>query len=78
MSEFGGIGKFLFGLGVVLLLLGGTLWLLGNLSGKVPWIGRLPGDIYIQRGNWKFYFPLATSIVISIILTLIVSFIGRR
>jgi hypothetical protein len=78
MSELGGIGKFLFGLGVVLLLLGGTLWLLGNLSGKVPWIGRLPGDIYIQRGNWSFYFPLATSIVISIILTLIVSFIGRR
>lgn len=78
MSELGGIGKFLFGLGVVLLLLGGTLWFLGNLSGKVPWIGRLPGDIYIQRGNWSFYFPLATSIVISIILTLIVSFIGRR
>ncbi len=78
MSELGGIGKFLFGVGAVLLLLGGALWLLGNLSGKVPWIGRLPGDIVIERGNWKFYFPLATSIFISIILTLIFSFLGRR
>jgi hypothetical protein len=78
MSELGGIGKFLFGMGAVLLLLGGALWLLGNLSGKVPWIGRLPGDIYIQRGNWSFYFPLATSILISLILTLIFSLLGRR
>ena len=78
MSELGGLGKLLFGLGVVLLLLGGTLWLLGNLSGKVPWIGRLPGDIVIERGNWKFYFPLATSILLSLLLTLILSFFGRR
>jgi hypothetical protein len=78
MSELGGIGKFLFGMGAVLLLLGGALWLLGNLSGKVPWIGRLPGDIVIERGNWKFYFPLATSILISLVLTLIFSLLGRR
>ena len=78
MSGLSGLGKLLFGLGVVLLLLGGTLWLLGNLSGKVPWIGRLPGDIVIERGNWKFYFPLATSILLSLLLTLILSFFGRR
>ena len=78
MSELGGIGKFLFGLGVVLLLLGGALWLVGNLGGKVPWIGRLPGDIVIERGGWKFYFPLATSILLSLVLTLIFSLFGRR
>ena len=78
MSGLGGIGKLLFGLGVVLLLLGGTLWLVGNLGGKVPWIGRLPGDIVIERGGWKFYFPLATSILLSLLLTLILSFLGRR
>lgn len=78
MSGLGGIGKLLFGLGVVLLLLGGTLWLLGNLGGKVPWIGRLPGDIVIERGGWKFYFPLATSILLSLLLTLILSLLGRR
>jgi hypothetical protein len=78
MSELGGFGKLLFGLGVVLLLLGGALWLVGNLSGKVPWVGRLPGDIVIERGNWKFYFPLATSILLSLLLTLILSLFGRR
>ena len=78
MPELGGLGKLLIGFGVVMIILGGIFLLLGNLSGKVPWIGRLPGDIYIQRGNWSFYFPLATSILLSIILTLIFSLFGRR
>jgi len=77
MPELGGLGKLLIGFGVVMLILGGIFLLLGNLSGKVPWIGRLPGDIYIQRGNWSFYFPLATSILLSIILTLIFSLFRR-
>jgi len=78
MPELGGLGKLLIGFGVVMIVLGGIFLLLGNVSGKVPWIGRLPGDIYIERGNWSFYFPLATSIVLSINLTLIFSFFGRR
>ena len=78
MPELGGLGKFLIGFGVVMIILGGIFLLLGNLSGKVPWIGRLPGDIYIQRGNWSFYFPLATSILLSVILTLIFSLFTRR
>ncbi len=78
MPELGGLGKLLIGFGVVMIILGGIFLLLGNLSGKVPWIGRLPGDIYIQRGNWSFYFPLATSILLSIILTLILSLFFRR
>ena len=41
-------------------------------------IGRLPGDITIRRGNFSFYFPLATSILASILLTLILMFLGRR
>jgi hypothetical protein len=41
-------------------------------------IGRLPGDITIRRGNFSFYFPLTTSIIASILLTLILSFFGRR
>ena len=78
MPELGGLGKLLIGFGVVMIVLGGIFLLLGNFAGKVPWIGRLPGDIHIQRGNWSFYFPLATSILLSIILTLILSFFGRR
>jgi hypothetical protein len=41
-------------------------------------IGRLPGDFTIRRGNFSFYFPLATSIIISVLLTLIMMFFGRR
>jgi len=78
VPELGGLGKLLIGFGVVMIILGGIFLLLGNLSGKVPWIGRLPGDIYIQRGNWSFYFPLATSVLLSVILTLIFSFFTRR
>ncbi|MGH7313470.1 MAG: DUF2905 domain-containing protein [Candidatus Rokuibacteriota bacterium] len=60
-------GLLIAGMGVILLL-----------AGRVPWIGRLPGDIYIQRGNWTFYFPLATALIMSVILTLIVWLLGRR
>jgi hypothetical protein len=49
-----------------------------TLAGRLPWLGRLPGDVYIQRGNWSFYFPLATSLLVSVILSLLLFFIGRR
>jgi hypothetical protein len=71
---FDSLGKLLILFGVVLALLGGLLLLVG----KVPFLGRLPGDIAIRRGNWSFYFPLTTSIVISILLTLLLSLFGRR
>lgn len=78
MPELSGLGKLLIGFGVLMLILGGILLLVGNLSGKVPWIGRLPGDIYIERENWRFYFPLGTSILLSILLTLVFSLFVRR
>lgn len=72
------LGKLLLGFGALMVLLGLVLLVAGNLSGKVPWLGRLPGDIQIQRGNWSFYFPLATCLLISIVLTLLFSLFGRR
>ena len=48
------------------------------LVGRVPWLGRLSGDIHYQRGNFTFYFPLATSLLLSVVLTLILYFLGRR
>ena len=48
------------------------------LAGRVPWLGWLPGDIHIQRGGWTFYFPLATSLLLSVVLTLFFYFVGRR
>ena len=70
MPEF---GKFLVILGVVIIVLGLLLWT-GVGSG---WLGRLPGDIRIERGNSAFYFPIVTCIIISILLSLIFSFFRR-
>ena len=67
MVGFGAFGKLLILLGVFIILIG-LLLLIGE---KIPWIGRLPGDIIIRKKNFTFYFPLATSILISIILTLL-------
>jgi len=68
------IGKFLVIMGLVIAAIGGLLM----LSGKVSWLGRLPGDIIIQKKNFTFYFPLATSILISLLLTFIFWMLGRR
>ena len=68
------VGKLLIVFGLVIAVVGLVL----VLAGRLPWIGRLPGDIHIQRGNWTFYFPLATSLVVSIVLTLVFWLIGRR
>ncbi|HTS18106.1 MAG TPA: DUF2905 domain-containing protein [Verrucomicrobiae bacterium] len=61
------IGKMLVGAGLLLVALGGLFW----LGGKLPWFGRLPGDIHIEREHFKFYFPLATCLLISLLLTLL-------
>lgn len=68
------IGKFLIITGIIIAALGGLFL----LSGKLPWLGKLPGDIIIQRKNFTFYFPLATSILLSIIITFIFWLLGRR
>lgn len=68
------LGKVLVGFGVLIAAIGGML----VLAGRVPWIGRLPGDIYIQRGSWSFYFPLATSLILSGLFTLIFWLWSRR
>ncbi|MGH7770014.1 MAG: DUF2905 domain-containing protein [Candidatus Binatia bacterium] len=53
------------------------LGLLFSLGPKIPWLGRLPGDIYINRGNFTFYFPLTTCILLSLIITLVL-YLFRR
>ncbi len=71
MNDWSGLGKTIIFAGVLLLIIIGTLILLKD---KLPFgMGRLPGDISIERENFRFYFPLGTCIVISIILTLILS-----
>jgi membrane protein implicated in regulation of membrane protease activity len=62
-----GLGRTLIIFGLLIAALG----LLLTLAGKLPWLGRLPGDITIRRENFTFYFPLATSIILSLLLTLL-------
>ena len=68
------LGRFLVVLGGVAVLAGLVLMFVP----RIPWLGRLPGDIVINRGPVSLYFPLATSIVISIVLTLILNLFWRR
>jgi hypothetical protein len=60
------IGKILMVAGAVLLAVGAALYLLKG----IPFLGKLPGDIFIQKKNFAFYFPLATSLLLSLLLTL--------
>jgi len=68
------IGRTFIIFGALFILVGILLQLLG----KLPGIGRLPGDIYIRKGSFTFYFPIATSLAISLLLSLILSFFWRR
>lgn len=67
--------------GRLLLTIGGGLVLIGLLfmgMSKLLGIGRLPGDIYYQKGNFTFYFPIVTCIVLSLVLTLVFNLFSRR
>jgi hypothetical protein len=67
------VGKFLMIIGAVVLVLGFILW-----SGFAPkWVGRLPGDIRIEREQGAFYFPIVTCIIISVVLSLLMSIFRR-
>jgi hypothetical protein len=69
MSPFAEFGKVLIVIGVVIALLG----IIISMGPKIPLIGRLPGDIYIKKDGFSFYFPIVTCIIVSIILTILFS-----
>ena len=68
------VGKLLILSGVILLVIGAIL----TFAPKLPWLGRLPGDILIQRGRFTFAFPLATCLLLSLLLTLLANLFLRR
>lgn len=74
MLGLGFLGKLLILLGVFIII-AGVLLLLG---GKIPWVGRLPGDLIVRREKFTFYFPITTSILISIILTLLLWILKKQ
>jgi len=73
-SVMNDIGKALIVLGIALILVGALF----SLGGKLPWLGRLPGDIDIKREHFRFYFPVTTCLIISVILTLLFRLLRKR
>ena len=68
------IGKWLIVIGLGLAVVGGALWVMGRVG--VP-LGRLPGDIRIERDGFRFYFPITSSILVSVALTILINLILR-
>ncbi len=69
------LARILIGLGLTILAVGLLLYF---APGAFKWFGRLPGDIHIERGNTRFFFPLTSTIVVSLVLTLILNLFFRR
>ena len=67
-------GRYLIVAGLVLLILGGLFL----AAGKLPWLGRLPGDIIVKKENFTFYFPLTTCILASILISALLYLISRK
>lgn len=71
--DIGSTARFLIGLGVLLILAGAVLLAVG----KIPGLGRLPGDLAIERGGVRFFFPIVTMLVVSVVLTVIANLFLR-
>ena len=71
MAEF---GKILIFIGLLLAILG-VIFTFGN---KLPFVGRLPGDIAVERKNYSFYFPIATCIIISVVISFILWLFSKK
>ena len=74
MPDLPGIGKVLMALGAVLLLTGALL----TIGPRIPFFGRLPGDILVVRKGYGFYFPIVTCILLSVILSVLLNLFSRR
>jgi membrane protein implicated in regulation of membrane protease activity len=67
-------------LGRMLMIAGGVLLVLGaalTFAGKLPWLGRLPGDLVYRKGSFTLYFPIASSVLLSVVLTLLLRLLRR-
>ena len=67
-------GKWIIGAGILVLIAGILIYFFHD---KLQWFGKLPGDIRVEKGNTRFYFPVVTMIIVSVLLTVIVNIIKR-
>jgi hypothetical protein len=72
--DFHALGKWLVGAGILIALVGGALMLLP----RIPFVGRLPGDIYVKKDHFSFYFPFTTCLILSLLMSLLFRFFGRK
>jgi hypothetical protein len=70
----GDLGKTIVTIGVILIIVGIIL----TMVGKIPGVGKLPGDIFIKKENFSFYFPLTTCILLSVIISAVMYFLGKK
>ena len=68
------LGRTIITIGIVLVIVG----ILLTVAGKIPGVGRLPGDIFIKKENFSFYFPLTTCILLSILFSMFMYFYGKK
>ena len=73
MTDFGGMGRVLIIIGIIFVVLG----LLVSFGRRIPFLGKLPGDILIRKDGITFYFPIVTFLLLSVVLTIIVNVILR-
>ncbi len=74
MIEHFQAGKFLVILGIIIIVIGLIVYFFGN---NLHWFGNLPGDIKIEKENFKFYFPITTMVILSVLLSVIIKIIHR-
>lgn len=68
------VGKYIIFLGIIIVAIGATIYYFHD---KLHWIGKLPGDIRVEKENFKFYFPITTTILLSLLLTIIMNILKR-
>lgn len=74
MEPFGQFGRTLIFFGVLLIVVGAVL----TLAPRIPFLGNLPGDLHLRGKNWSFHFPIVTSIVVSVVLTVLLNLFFRK
>ena len=67
-------GKWIIAAGILIIIIGITIYFFHD---KLNWLGKLPGDVIIERENFRFYFPITTMIIISVVLTLLINVLKR-
>ena len=74
MEPFGQFGRILIVFGILLVVLG----VIFTFAPRIPFLGNLPGDLHLKGKNWSFHFPIVTSIVVSVVLTLLPNLFFRK